>query len=372
MAGAKNISNPYLTVNTIAQEVGNENFPAGQLGTPGSGAGSVSFAVTTLENNKVKVDGRVSAIAILARLFGIDQVATASSGVAQRKEVEIMMVLDRSGSMEGTPLARLKTASKNFLDFFQETQDKDKVGLITYSTGVRVDFPLGTNFVVLMKNAIDAIPSNIPNPGDRDTNMEDAIDRADGTGGFTDQTGVPGDQRIQQFMIFFSDGLANAFRGNFTRNGIVYDAVVPDPDDVDWNLGLHNPNTGNPIPGVDFKPTGDGKPATTSKCGVSNTKWDVFMTRPVPGYPDPERCNIPNNNLRIYVRNTAKQMAIEHAQELKNKYVKIYTIGLGSVDRSLLGTIASGPEFAYYAPTSDQLEGIFNAIAKEIKLRLVQ
>ena len=212
MAGAKNISNPYVTVNTIAQEVGNENFPAGQLGTPNSGAGSVSFAVTTLENNKIKVDGRVSAIAILARLFGIDQVATASSGVAQKKEVEIMMVLDRSGSMEGTKLANLKTAAKSFLDFFQETQDKDKVGLITYSTGVRVDFPLGTNFVVLMKAKIDAM--SIPSQGDRDTNMEDAIDQSDGTGGFTDQSGVPGDQRIQQFMIFFSDGLANAFRGN--------------------------------------------------------------------------------------------------------------------------------------------------------------
>jgi hypothetical protein len=173
-------------------------------------------------------------------------------------------------------------------------------------------------------------------------------------------------------MIFFSDGLANAFRGNFTRNGIVYDAVVPDPYDVDWYRGLHNPNTGNPIPGVDFKPTGDGKPAATSKCGVSNTKWDVFMTRPVPGYPDPESCNIPVNNLQIYVVNTAKQMAIDHAQELKDKHIKIYTIGLGSVDRSLLGTIASGPGYEYYAPTSADLEGIFNTIAKEIKLRLVQ
>ena len=122
MAGAKNISNPYVTVNTIAQEVGNENFPTGQLGTPISGAGSVSFTVTTLENNKIKVDGRVNAIAILARLFGIDQVATASSGVAQKNKVEIMMVLDRSGSMTGSPLANLKTAAKNFVDFFKETQ----------------------------------------------------------------------------------------------------------------------------------------------------------------------------------------------------------------------------------------------------------
>jgi len=41
-------------------------------------------------------------------------------------------------------------------------------------------------------------------------------------------------------------------------------------------------------------------------------------------------------------------MAIDHAQELKNKDIKIYTIGLGSVDKTLLGAIASGKGFEYY------------------------
>ena len=102
LAGAKNISNPFVTVETLADEVGRENFLAGQLGTPATGDGSVSFVTTILENNKVRVVGRVSAIAILARLFGIERVATASSGVAQIRPVEIMMVLDKSGSMAGT------------------------------------------------------------------------------------------------------------------------------------------------------------------------------------------------------------------------------------------------------------------------------
>jgi hypothetical protein len=65
-------------------------------------------------------------------------------------------------------------------------------------------------------------------------------------------------------------------------------------------------------------------------------------------------------------------MAIDHAQELKDKNIKIYTIGLGDVDQNVLAAIASGPEFQYYTPNSDELESIFNAVAKEIKLRLVQ
>ena len=64
-------------------------------------------------------------------------------------------------------------------------------------------------------------------------------------------------------------------------------------------------------------------------------------------------------------------MAIDHAQELKDKYIKIYTIGLGDVDTSVLGQIASGSTYEYYAPTSAELEAIFKKIAKEIKLRLV-
>ena len=378
MAGVKNISNPNVTVETIAKDIGDENFSTGELGTPGSGEGSISFTTTKSGNNKIQVVGQVSAIAFLARLFGIEQVSVSSSGVAQIKEVEIMMVLDRSGSMVGTPLADLQTAAKRFLDFFEETQGRDKVGLITFATGVKVNFGLENNFVDPINGEINSI-SVLPQgtPGDRDTNMEDAIDQADGPGGFTDQTSFPADERKQQFMIFFSDGKATAFRGTFTRNGTSYDAVVPDPGDVDWFYGLHDPNTGNPIAGVDmckeclicnlipcvkFQPTGNGTSNTT--------KWHVFIDRPVPGYSPND--NIPEDKLKNYVIDTARQMAIDHAQELKNKYIKIYTIGLGSVDTSLLGAIASGKDFENYTPTSDQLEAIFQAIAKEIKLRLVE
>ena len=95
LSGAKNISNPFVTVDTLARQVGNENFPAGQLGTPAAGQGSVSFTVTMPSNNKVQVVGNVSAIAFLAQLFGIQQVATVSTGVAQKNKVEIMMDLDQ-------------------------------------------------------------------------------------------------------------------------------------------------------------------------------------------------------------------------------------------------------------------------------------
>jgi hypothetical protein len=66
-------------------------------------------------------------------------------------------------------------------------------------------------------------------------------------------------------------------------------------------------------------------------------------------------------------------MAEANAQVLKNRGIMIYIIGLGSdVNKVVLGNIASGPTFEYYAPDSSDLQSIFDAIAKDIKLRLTQ
>jgi len=380
LAGAKNISNPFISVATFADEVGRENFSAGQLGTPATGIGSVSFVVSVLPNNKVQVVGTVSALAILARLFGIQSVAVASSGVAQISPVEIMMDLDKSGSMAGKPESDLKAAAKSFVSFFQDTQDIDKMGLITFATGVSVDHRLSTNFVNDMTAKINAM--NSMTGKQQFTNAEDSIARSDdqAAGGFTDQSGLPQNQRVQQIFIFFTDGNPNAFRGNFTYRGNVYDAVAYTEGAFGSCTGyicgsdrnLCDPITGNSI-GVPALPTGDGKPAAQSSCHISNTKWDVFAQYPVPGY-GPVSCSVPESSLRpTWFKNVAVQMAINHAQELKSKDIMIYTIGLGQeVDHNFLSQIASGTEFEYYAPTSDELQAIFNAIAKDIKLRLVQ
>ncbi len=136
LAGAANISNPNIDVPTLAQDFGMENFQPGYLGTPGTGDRSVSFTATIQEGGKLTVTGRTNSVAILARVFGIDQVAIGSSGVAQKNNVEIMMVLDRSGSMAGTPLTDLKDAAKGFLAYYQDTQDEDRIGLVSFATGV--------------------------------------------------------------------------------------------------------------------------------------------------------------------------------------------------------------------------------------------
>jgi hypothetical protein len=236
-----------------------------------------------------------------------------------------------------------------------------------------------------MRAKIDAINATYTGIGDKrqHTNAEDAIDRSDNqaAGGFTNQSGLPEDQRVQQYLIFFTDGNPNAFRDHFTYQGIDYDAVayatwVTFDGSCDGLICRINPfgpsylcdrDTGDTLlppglPGIPALPTGDG--------ATSSTKWNVFGEYPVPGYGPND--NIPETILKpVWFKNVARQKAINHAQELKNNRIKIYTIGLGQVDKAFLSQIASGPGFEYYAPSSDQLEAIFQEIAKDIRLRLV-
>jgi Flp pilus assembly protein TadG len=375
IAGAKNISNPYVDKLVLAQQVGHENFPAGYVGTPSTGSGTATFNAFEDPDHRIRVTGSVDAPIFLTQLFGVNHVVANSLGVAKKNEVEIMLVLDRSGSMGpgyGNAIVDLKTAAKSFVGFFKDTQDKDKMGLISFATGVTVNFPLGNNYVTPMTNSINSMNATGA------TNAEDALAQASGPNGLTDQSGVAPDKRVQQFVIFFSDGNPTAFRGKFKNKGTDnIDAVVCGTGqtcDTVYNQ-LGNPNSETWL-NIDPSDTGDGKTTATSKCHpTATTKWYVFSQYPVSGYSDPEYCYIPHNTnqaLPKYICSTARQMAVDHATSLKNKYVKIYTIGLGQIDKSFLSKIASGSSFEYYTPTSSELQAIFNTIAKDIKLRLVQ
>ena len=91
--------------------------------------------------------------------------------MAQRNKVEIMLVLDRSGSMAGTPLSNLKTAARAFLEYYQDTEDEDKIGLVTFATSVSLRAP-ATNFFTPITNSINAMSATGA------TNAEDALAQA--------------------------------------------------------------------------------------------------------------------------------------------------------------------------------------------------
>jgi Flp pilus assembly protein TadG len=376
LVAVKNLSNPNVSPITLAQEFALANFPTGYLGTPGAGgAGAATFDAQVIGTVKVEVTGHASAQAILARVLGFDLIPVTSVGTAQKRKVEIMLVLDRSGSMtQNNGITGVKNAANSFVDYFTTTQADDKMGLISFSTNVTVDHAMTTNFATAMHSAINAMNAN------GWTNSEDAIDQADGPSGFTPQGGVARADRTPQFLVFFTDGRANAFRGTFVKGNTTFDAVTQqnsncDPGDQNNGLGnsLFDATTGNPIPNSNPIPTGDGLAAGSACAGGTTTHWMVMDAYPVPGHPYPY-CGIQENStVSPYVCDMAETLALLHAKEIKDAGVTVYAIGLGAlIHEDFLKQIASSPTLYYLAPTGNDLTAIFQHIALDIKLRLVQ
>lgn len=93
---------------------------------------------------------------------------------------DIVLILDRSGSMQGAPLANLKNGANAFIDIIDEatdgTQDGQigsgsRIGIVSFATTATQDTQLITS-VADLKDAVDALTS------DGSTNHEDAFTKA--------------------------------------------------------------------------------------------------------------------------------------------------------------------------------------------------
>lgn len=407
LAGANSISSP--NADQLAEDFGRENFYSSYLGTPGTGTqGEVQFSAGRIGINRIGVVGNVNATPILAQLFGVTTIPVRALGIAQKNMVEIMMVLDRSGSM-GQPISKMNALKQaavgncnnaqtmGFVCYFQDTQSEDRIGLVSFASTARVDLALGYDFVAPITTATNAMsPIGA-------TNMAQALSLAAGPQGLPDQSGLPANQRLQQFVVFFTDGRPTAFQGSFRYGGNTFDAVATVPGncpippsasypDVYPNLYSTTAEGVAVNPPLHPYPAGNG--GTTQTCRSSlqgnnffqTTMWNRFtVVAPTTPYTLGQCVN--DGVLGRYVCEQARQMAFDSAQVLKSRGVMIYTIGLGTdVDTDFLKRLSSdcpnwqtswpacnaNSGFSYIAPTPAQLQAIFNRIARDIKLRLVQ
>ena len=204
----------------------------------------------------------------------------------ERIPLDLVLVLDRSGSMEGQPLADLKTAAKLLIDELDSSIDR--IGLVSYADWASVGSQLTDDFGAV-KTAIGGMNA------DGYTNIGDGVFDAKAE---LDARGRPG---ALPLLLVMSDGVANRSHGGATGCS-------------DW-------------------------PASA---------------------------------------NTCTNDAINQAAAAKAAGITVYTVGLnldgveanhsgsGVLARSVLQTMASGPNQYYEAPTSGDLSGIFQDIAYHV------
>jgi Flp pilus assembly protein TadG len=377
-AGAKNVNNPNITdLHGFVQQVAQANFPPGLLGTD-----TPTFLVGDDGNGKITVQGSTNSINSLAKVLEGNHSTTliGANGSAKLRNAEIALVLDVSGSMAGTPLSDLKDGAKQFVENFKDQENDNKFALLTFASGVQKPFNMNHGYVSPITTAINGLNAS------GGTNAEDALAQA-GALPWSDQSGVPPNERTKQVVVFFSDGNPTAFRGQFRFNGTDYDGVAALGGAVVY-LSLQRADQQYTLYSVNkVQFTGDGKTTGTTACpnttsgGVTNklnTRWYVFTDStyglnsygPMSSYGS-QQCNIPQAPLAGYLTYLATQMAIDNAVAIKGQGIEIYTIGLGAVDPAFLGNLSSGPNFAYYTPDSSELAGIFQQIANILKLVLI-
>lgn len=124
----------------VMQAFFDANYPADTLGVP---ATPVLDMVENSGVTTITVSGRAMVKTTFMRLAGIDEidVASAIEVIQDTEGLELVLVLDVTGSMEGTKIAALRQASRDLIEIlFGEDQEKEylKVGIVPYSAAVNV------------------------------------------------------------------------------------------------------------------------------------------------------------------------------------------------------------------------------------------
>ncbi len=393
-AGAKNISNPLFpnpaALDAFAVQVAQANYPPGLLDTD-----TPVFVANVDADGKMTVNGTVNSLNKLTPTFetGTATTALGAVGSAKLRKAEIALILDISGSMSRgpAPINELRDGARQFVANFADYNDDHKFGLVAFASGVETQRDLATDFLTEMDDKIAALT-----PDNGGTNMEHGFTKAGALSWSPPQMGLPVNERTRQTAIFFSDGEATAFYGDFTYKGnlekgiaqvyvnggrVIDDMKKPDFLQEDYSS-----------PYISRMPrTGNGQ--TSGPCGSSSVKWHIFedslygfsMAQP-PVSAGVEQCDIGKtysggewrygySPLDDYVRWVAQEKTRKHAQLLKDAGIELYTIGLattaGSADELFMKSLATDADHAKFANSEDELEGIFQEIANQLKLVLV-
>lgn len=362
LAGARNVRFGEDQAISVARAVARSNG----LDEDAAAALGIQISEGDDEEVLVSVQGESEIEPVFMKVFGFDRLRVAASAEAIVSPVDLVLVIDQSGSMllgqragapaddfSGTPWIRLRRAAKQFVGEFRN--DTDQLALVHFSTMAAAALPLQHNFVSRARGAIDDMRPN------GDTNSEEALALA-----LRELRSGRARDTAKKFVVFFTDGRPTAFRhedgdGLGGRDGIL--TIAPKRSDGDRVLGWYR--------------------------GPEQDPDDVDMDR----FEYAQRCNwVPACDTggaswqRDEVLDTARDELLANAEALRREGAVIYVIGLGDQDASrderpdeeLLAEIANvdghdaqGTRGAYFfAESPDELDSVFELVAAEIQGRL--
>jgi Flp pilus assembly protein TadG len=366
------------------------NYPAGFL----SSTPSTPHMTAVREDSgrwRVTVAASAEMPTTFMRVLGTNEVDVAARGEAIRRDLDVMLVMDTSGSLgpptsNATTFPTLKQAARTgFVDKFSAGAGGDRVGLVSFAAGAVLDVPINKNSdrgfshsqVVNRINALSATGVTATAEGLRKAREELGE--------------VPPELRSSlRVILLFSDGAPNVINGEFARTNAAGNPLAP----ITGNL-YSETSSGVAPKRVWPADKRDGLESSnfiatlpeTGSSGVSLASFDNRRTL----------SGTPYANTRCNVNKAARNMVENIANTVRNEDIRIYTIGLGEpLNRLEIGfcgytlakergsTIlkriantadsdtfnAAQPQGLYcHAATESELQRCFSTIASEV-LRL--
>jgi Flp pilus assembly protein TadG len=358
---------------------------------------AVTFPTAPLRTILIQVDSTVQAPTYFLRVIGYNSTTLTTRSTTSRRFVNIMMVIDRSGSL-GSACAQVQTAASQFAKTFVNGQDK--MGLVTFGTSYRTDLPLTSDFLAASTGVPDLIKNLVCVGG---TNAAAAYWKA------YQQLSALNEEGALNVILFFTDGLPNTIHmpsleikstssctdKTSLRDGVIAATTGSKAAGLFVGVQTHAPGSGI-SPDTTFISNSSGCSYTGNYTNIDNDlvaitrtgqpEVDIFGTL-LTGWKSVSR----DSSGRISVSNSnatnaginALVNAAHNSRINTNLNVITYAIGLGEdIDEDVLNRVANAPETLYYdagqaagkyiyAADGAQLQTAFAQLASEV-LRISQ
>jgi Flp pilus assembly protein TadG len=271
------------------------NFPAGSWSTTNTVV-TPAVAQTALKTRTATLDASVDAPLYFMRVLGYSTSRLAVHGQSSRRDVNIMLVLDRSSSMQNAGVCpQMVTQARNFVSQF--TEARDTLGLVTFMAGSNLDYPPNINFKT-SSPSLDTVLSQLKCGGN--TGSAQALWQAYQQ---IKATNLPG---VLNLIVFFTDGRPNGITADFT--GSNPSAILPIKTQTDTRYDWSNtgslvsvgPTTctaGTATYGVIAQWGGDASTGPTD--GVFSASSGAISNTGAPTLTGTNNCNFTGNTNKL-------------------------------------------------------------------------
>jgi Flp pilus assembly protein TadG len=157
LAAIRYVPDGQAAMTNAANRTFNANLPAGKLAIRNP---ALVAPVSTVVNGGIDVTVSASADAptFFAKWFGRDVIAIGATATTSRRDRNVILVLDYSGSIAPV-IGEIRDGAKAFVNSFSE--QADNVGLVVFSTSGSIMVPPASPFKTTLNNAIDNIQDEL-------------------------------------------------------------------------------------------------------------------------------------------------------------------------------------------------------------------